>query len=463
MTRIGLDFGTTNSGIAIYDGRQVRVLKLDPLGDSDVMRSVIYLTREHQIHVGQEAINLYNAQNINRERRLARVKVGRVEMWFADLGKVATDVHIMVDELEPGRLMRSLKSVLATPYTGTKLYGKEYTLEALIALYLRVARERANVWLGRDVMEVVLGRPVHFVGAESDADDERAESRLRKAAELAGFEQISFEFEPVAAARHYALSVREPQNILVYDFGGGTLDLTVMRITPDGSTSYAEILAIGGVGIAGDRFDKRIVEGTLLPHFGRDVTWGDKSLPVPRTLIEQITAWEGLSELATPETRGYLHRLQTNCTAPAQLFALESLIFNFYGFALFETVEQTKRRLSDAYFDAIRFVGQDIDIWQTVTRSQFEAITRSEWRQIRQAVNDTVQRSGLEPAQIDAVVRTGGSSSIPASLNLLGTLFGPEKLVEEDLFTGVTAGLGIVAWERPGTRQRRYNGRPLEK
>jgi molecular chaperone DnaK (HSP70) len=101
------------------------------------------------------------------------------------------------------------------------------------------------------------------------------------------------------------------------------------------------------------------------------------------------------------------------------------------------------------YFDAIRFVGQDIDIWQMVTRSQFEAITRSEWRQIREAVIDTLERSGLEPAQIDAVVRTGGSSSIPASLNLLGGLFGPEKLVEEDLFTGVTAGLGIVAWERP--------------
>lgn len=126
-------------------------------------------------------------------------------------------------------------------------------LEDLIALYLRRARENAERTLGEPIREVVLGRPVHFVSAETDEDDQRAEDRLRKAAELAGFENISFEFEPVAAARHYARSVREPQTILVYDFGGGTPDLTVMRIEPQ----TPSILSIGGVGIAGDRFDQR--------------------------------------------------------------------------------------------------------------------------------------------------------------------------------------------------------------
>jgi len=190
------------------------------------------------------------------------------------------------------------------------------------------------------------------------------------------------------------------------------------------------------------------VEQLLLPHFGQDVTWGDKSLPVPRHLIEQITVWEGLSTLATVENRSFLHRMQAKCTAPARLYALESLIFNFYGFALFETVEAIKRHLSAVPFDTIRFVGQDIDIWQPVTRSQFESIVRSEWRRIRDAVVDVVQRSGVKPEQIDAVVRTGGSSSIPIFLAMLGELFGADKLVTEDLFTGVTAGLGICAWER---------------
>src|SRR5512135_1969659 len=103
--RIGLDFGTTNSGVAVYDGQDVHVLELDPVAQSSTMRSVIYLTRDHELHVGQEAIELYNVQNINRERRMVRKQVGRVEMLYADNFKVATDVHIMVDELEPGRLM----------------------------------------------------------------------------------------------------------------------------------------------------------------------------------------------------------------------------------------------------------------------------------------------------------------------------------------------------------------------
>lgn len=442
--RIGMDFGTTNSGIAVYDGQTVRVLPLDPQAKGDVMRTVIYITRDQDVFYGQQAIDLYNAQNINRERKLTNHVVGRVTMLFAEIGTVATDVTITVDEAEPGRLLRSLKSVLATPYTRTRLFKREYTLEEMIALYLRQARHRAEEVLGEPVTEVVLGRPVHFVGAETETDDTHAEARLRTAAELAGFEHIEFEFEPVAAAYHYAQSVTVPQHILVYDFGGGTLDLTVMRVAPN---TRPDILAIGGVGIAGDRFDQRIVENALLPHFGRDVTWGDKALPMPRHIIEQITAWEGLSALATTDTREYLHRLQSDCSAPTRLYALESLIFNYYGFALFETVEASKRRLSDSPFDVIRFLGADIDIWQMLTRSQFENFTRTEWRIIREAIQDVLTRSGLGTEAIDAVVRTGGSSSIPFGLDLLSGMFGADKLSTEDLFLGVTSGLAIRAWE----------------
>jgi hypothetical chaperone protein len=443
--RIGMDFGTTNSGIAVYDGAQIRVLSLDPVTHGSTMRSVIYLTRDRELFVGQKAILLYNSQNINRKRHMIQKKVGRIRMELGEAGNLETDVHITIDELEPGRLLRSLKSALATPYTGTRIFEHDYTLEQMIALYLRACRDRAAEELGAPVTAVTMGRPVHFVGAETAEDDLRAEDRLRVAAKLAGFEQIDFEFEPVAAARHYAQSLSAPQTILVYDFGGGTLDVTVMKVTPGQSP---EILSIGGLGIAGDRFDQRVIEHGLTPHFGRDVTWGDKKLPVPRNLIDQLTAWEGLASLATIENRMYLHRLQTDCSAVARLYALESLIFNFYGFALFETVETTKRILSDATVSEIRFVGTDIDIWQPLTRAQFEQFTQTEWRQIRNLVNEVVADAGLTPAQIDAVVRTGGSSSIPASLSVLAEIFGTEKLITEDLFTGVTAGLSLVAWER---------------
>jgi hypothetical chaperone protein len=442
--RIGMDFGTTNSGVAVYDGDQVYVLPLDPVTQSNTLRSVVYLTRHHELYIGQDAINRYNDQNINRERRMVRKQVGRVEMEFAEVGNISTDVHVMVDELDPGRLMHSLKSALATPYNGTMIFERKYTLEELIALYLERIRNRASELLGEEVDEVVLGRPVHFVSAETDEDDLNAENRLRNAAQMAGFRTVYFEFEPIAAAKHFAQSVTEPQYILVYDFGGGTLDLTVMHVAPG---QPIDLLAIGGVGIAGDRFDQRIVEQALLPHFGQGVIWGEKSLSVPQYLIDQVAAWEGLAGLATLENRDFLHRMQTSCSAPARLYALESLIFNFYGFALFQTVEQVKQQLSTLPFDTIRYTGRDIDIWQLVTRSQFESYIRTELRRIRDAVIDVVQRSGLTPDQIDVVVRTGGSSSIPVFLDMLGDLFGAEKLVTEDLFTGVTAGLGITAWE----------------
>ena len=389
--RIGMDFGTTNSGIAVYDGTEILVLPLDPFTHGSTMRSVIYLTREHRLHVGQQAIELYNSQNINRKRHVVQKKVGRIRMELGEAGNLETDVHIMIDEFEPGRLLRSLKSALATPYTGTRIFERDYTLEQLIALYLGACREQATAALGQPVTAVTMGRPVHFVGAETAEDDLRAEDRLRIGAKMAGFEQIDFEFEPVAAARHYAQSLSTQQTILVYDFGGGTLDVTVMHVTPG---QAPQILSIGGLGIAGDRFDQRVIEHGLTPHFGRDVTWGDKKLPVPRHLIDQLTAWEGLASLATVENRMYLHRLQADCSAVARLYALESLIFNFYGFALFETVEATKRVLSDTTMSDIRFVGTDIDVWQPLTRAQFEQFTQVEWRQIRTLVNEVVTDAG---------------------------------------------------------------------
>lgn len=436
-----MDFGTTNSGIAALNERGVQVARLDPNG-ANVMRSVFYMRRDGGIAFGSEAIAQYNGQNINRERRMVRKRVGTIEMTFAEIGTLVKDVFVEEDELEPGRLFRSLKSNLATDYTGTTAFGRYYRLEELIALYLRECRERAESTFGQAIHEVVMGRPVHFVDAVTAADDQRAENRLREAAAIAGFESVTFAFEPVAAAYSYTRHVTKPQTILVYDFGGGTLDLTVMKVRPG---SAPEILSIGGVGIAGDRFDQAIIDHALLPHFGRGVTWGDQNLPLPNDLIEKVSHWETLAALATIETRSFLHNVQARCSIPARIYALESLIFNFYGFALSETVEQVKRKLSDSYFETLRFTGEDIDLWQLVTRTQFENYARTEWRKIREAVISTVTQSGLQPDQIDAVVRTGGSSSIPFGLKMLGDLFGVEKIVTEDLFAGVTSGLALMA------------------
>ncbi|UCC62053.1 MAG: Hsp70 family protein, partial [Anaerolineae bacterium] len=170
--RIGLDFGTTNSGAAVFDGEQVHVLPLDPSShDPAVIRSTIYVTRDHQVFIGREAVEIYYRQNIGRPSRMVRQYVGEIEMTVGDVGSVkgyplgpqtfVRDVYVLVDELTPGRLLRSLKSGLTTGHEGTTVFGRYYELEDLIALYLRHMRELVEAVTSQPVEGVVLGRPVN--------------------------------------------------------------------------------------------------------------------------------------------------------------------------------------------------------------------------------------------------------------------------------------------------------------
>ena len=150
-------------------------------------------------------------------------------------------------------------------------------------------------------------------------------------------------------------------------------------------------------------------------------------------------------ELCQPETLHFLRRVQASSSHPARIRALESLIVNDEGVRLFDAVEQTKIDLSVANLGLIRLSGEEIEIWQPITRSQFEAIIGEEIRQIQACLLDTIQRSGLGLSQIDAVVRTGGSSQIPGFIHMLEEIFGAEKVVLSEVFSGVTAGLAIRA------------------
>jgi hypothetical chaperone protein len=440
--RLGIDFGTTNSGVGLFDGQRVRILPLDQQAkDTGVVRTLLYLTRDGQVYTGQAAINTYYEQNIGRARRLVEKVVGEIEVVASEMYYVR-DVHVMVDELTPGRLFQSLKSGLKeVSFDGTSVFGRSYTLEELVALYLDVLRRRASEFVGQEVNAVVLGRPVNF-GADASLN-ELAEGRLRAAAELAGFDDIVFELEPIAAALAYERTLDRPQHILVFDFGGGTLDLTVMRV----GDARREVLSTGGINVAGDTFDREIIRYRLLDHFGRGTTLGERGLPFPVHLTESLTQWQEIPALSAPETLRLLDEAQRTGSFPSRVRALESLVVNNYGFALFDAVERAKRGLSDHHHAIVRLQAEDIDLWQLLTRAQFEAIIAAHRREIAARVQDTVRRSGLLPGEIDAIVRTGGSSQIPCFIALLAEQFGAQKLRLENTFSGVTAGLAIRAWE----------------
>jgi hypothetical chaperone protein len=458
--RIGLDFGTTNSGAAFFDGQRVHPFALDPASrDPTVLRSTLYITREHETSIGQAAIDEYYAQNIGRPSRLARQWVGEIELTMGDVGTrkgypvgpttYVRDVYAVVDELQPGRLLRSLKSGLATPHKGTTLFGRFYELEDLIAAFLRTVRERVEAQAGRAVEGVVIGRPVHFEGSSGRQEtyDRRAEERLRRAARAAGFPEVTLELEPVAAALHYERHIHAAQNVLVFDFGGGTLDITVMRVGGPGARGSKErrVYANGGLAIAGDTFDQALIERLLLEHFGRGTTWGPEGARFPDHYTDGLVQWQNVPTLSRPDTLRFLQAALPTSNHPDRLRALISLLTHNYAGLLVDEVEGCKVALSGARFAQIRLEGKDLDLWQPVTRTQFEALIAGHASQIEDCIQDTLLRSGLRRAQIDAVVRTGGSAQIPLFVAMLGRLFGPEKIVQADVFSSVTAGLAIRA------------------
>jgi len=441
--RIGLDFGTTNSGAAAFDGRRVHVFPLDPTShDPTVIRSTLYVTRDHQVFIGREAIDTYYRQNVGRPSKMMRQYIGEIEMTFAELPTIVKKVYVLVDELTPGRLLHSLKSELTSNYEGTTIFGQYYELEELIAIYLREIRERVEAEMDQPVDGVVLGRPVNFRGGDEEADSQRAEGRLRRAAEIAGFRDVVFELEPVAAALHYELTVKEPQNVVVFDFGGGTLDVTVMRV---GDSGQRLVFATGGVGIAGDAFDQRIIEALLLDHFGRGSTWDEDGNPFPGQYTHALVDWQTIPEMNRPETLYFLQMAQRTGSHPARVRALESLLVDNHAIRLIDEVEQAKVALSDARFALIRLASEDINVWQPLTRSQFESLIAEAARRIETCLLDTLERSGLAVDEVDTVVRTGGSAQIPFFIEMMGRVFGPEKVVLSDVFSGVTAGLAIRA------------------
>jgi hypothetical chaperone protein len=433
---VGIDFGTSNSGVAVSDGVNLRVLPIDQNNVlPEVVKTILYITRDYKTYIGQEAVEIYYRHNINRQRRYVKKWVGEIDYRGADMHYVR-DIYTYVDELKPGRLLQFIKTALRSEgYLGTQIFERYFTLVDIIALYLGELKRRAEALLHEPICAVTLGRPVKF---SDKADfDKQAEETLRQAAIEAGFKQVRFELEPAAAARYYERTLDQPQNVLIFDFGGGTLDLTILRL---GDPHNRQVFANNGIGIAGSDFDRAIIENRMLPHFGKGHSNLDPGL---LELVEAVADWIALPDLSTPPTRLKLEKAILEGQAPARLKSLESLIFNDLAFSFYNNVESAKIALSSQGAVVISLKDRYIDLWELYTRAEFEHDIREHQQLIEQVLLDTVAASGLEAGQIDAVVKTGGSSNIPAFTRMLARHFTPGRIRSSDLFNSVTAGLAM--------------------
>jgi hypothetical chaperone protein len=434
--KVGIDFGTSNSGVAVYNGTQVKLLPVDPKNIlPEVIKSVLYVTRDYRSMIGQEAVETYYRDNVNRQRRYVKQWAGEIDVYGADMHYVR-DIYVYVDELKPGRLLQYLKTALRKEgYQGTQIFERYYTVGDLAKTYLSLLKQRAEDVLGEPIHAVTLGRPVKF--SESAEQDHKAQETLRQAAHDAGFKEVDFELEPIAAALDYEQSITKLQNVAIFDFGGGTLDIAVMRL---GDPRSRKVYASGGVDIAGSDFDRAIIEKRMLQHFGYGHV---KHHPEIMEMVHAIPDWMALPELGTPQNRNTLDKAIQSKVVPVRMKALQGLIYKDLAFTFYNRVEAGKIALSNDGATIISLEDKDIALWELYTRYQFETDIQHYLIEVEKVLLDTIAKSGLDVEEIDAVVKTGGSSNIPLFTEMLSRIFGAEKVKESNSFSSVVAGLAI--------------------
>jgi hypothetical chaperone protein len=447
--QIGLDFGTTTTVASVFDGTTVRLIPLDPSEPTPtVIRSVLLVSRAGEVMVGRTAIDHYTASNVGRAVEYQDVVLGVLQMHFADM-TITRDIHAVVDANAPARLFQSLKTALRDPsYTATDVFGTRWSIEEIVATFLREVRRRVEEYLGEPVTGVTVGRPVHYT--DTPEGDALVVERMRRACELAGMPNVSFLQEPVAAAYAFQQQITQPCTTFVFDFGGGTLDTTVMMLDPQAAPA---VLATGGVSIGGDLLDSRIVTGALLPYFGAEATLGPRRLPMPAFIFDHLADWQSIAELNKPDRWARLEHAVDTSDRPRELRALRALVQRNYGLLLYTEVEQAKRRLSSDTLTTVALELEELSFRHALARAEFERLIGPESRAIALCVDQTLRDAGARPADIDVAVRTGGSSRIPRFVRLLAERFGAERLHAMDAFTSVGAGLGIAAWEHARGRR----------
>ena len=417
VVSIGVDFGTTNSVVAFAhkDGRVESRIWSSLEGPTATFRTALTFWRE-----GQSVRHVAGPDAIAR----AAKPVG--------------------DQ----RFVQSLKTHLASrAFSETRLFGKRFTIEELVATFLRDL-------LGSDLptCAVVAGRPVVFAGAA--ADEALALRRLSAAYAAAEVGAVEFAFEPMGAAYWYARHLIRDETVLVADFGGGTSDFSILRFSkPHKGRLSAQPLAHAGVGIAGDSFDARIIEHAVAPQLGKGATYRSlgKVLPVPAYVHAAFSQWHQLSWLKSGTILSDLLKLAAASDRGDELDALVTIVEMDMGFALHRAVSGLKAELSVRDRASLRFEGWGVSIQADVSRDAFEAWIAPDVTRIGETIDSVLAEAGTAASAVDAVFLTGGTSFVPAVRRLFEHRFAPERIHEGDAFQSVASGLAAMAADRLGT------------
>jgi hypothetical chaperone protein len=409
---LGLDFGTTNTVAALADGNG-----------------------------GSKLIEFKGEQSTGA--------IFRTALCFWEENGIASEagpwaISEYLQSPMDSRFVQSFKSVAASQsFERAQIFKKPFRFEDLGRLFLNRLVEHAGGQLDRRPRRVIVGRPVEYAGARPDA----ALARKRYDLMLEGFGiELHYVYEPLGAAHSYASRLVEPATILVADFGGGTTDFSIVQVAAPGSKQRCWPLAFSGVGIAGDHFDRRIIDKLVLPLLGKGDSYRsfDKLLEIPAGYFHDFADWSRLALMRNPRTIEELRRLQRAAVDPAPIGQMINLIEHEQGFSLYDAVNRLKRELSSGPQGELRFEGGGVKISAEVRRQEFETWIADDLRRIEAAMDAALVRAGIAPAAIDRVFLTGGSSLIPAIRRLFDRRFGEERIATGGELTSIAHGLALI-------------------
>ncbi|MBE9608271.1 Hsp70 family protein [Chitinilyticum piscinae] len=411
----GIDFGTSNSTAAIHDGQRARLLALED-GKVTLPSAIFFNVDEDSHSYGRAALAEY------------------------------------LDGYE-GRLMRSMKSLLGSSLmdAGTEVAGRHLRFRDLLGQFIGEVKRRAEAQAQTGFTQVVLGRPVRFVD-DDDAADALAERTLGEIARDCGFREISFQYEPLAAAHDYEQDITREELVLVIDIGGGTSDFSLVRLSPERrgkSDRSSDLLAHGGVHIGGTDFDRQLSLAAVMPELGLGLALKDGK-PFPSSVFFQLATWHTIHLAYTRKTWSDLQNMARDVADRPRYDRLARVVRQQRAHEIAIAIEAAKIALSANTSTRIELDALEDGFCIDIPREILEDAIGGDIQRVVQAALATLASAGVRPEQLDTLFFTGGASAVPALRLALAGAFPAAQAVEGDAYGSVGSGLAVTAQQRYG-------------
>lgn len=413
----GIDFGTTNSSAAVYDGKSVHMIEIES-GRETIPTALFFSADTNKIYYGRDAQHQY------------------------------------MDEDESGRFIRSIKNILGSQimHESTIINGKPIKFGTIIELFIKHIKQKIDAAIGTNIESVVMGRPVHFCDDDS-LIDAQAQDVLKQAAIAAGFKNVVFQYEPIAAAFTHEQKLTSEKLAFVVDIGGGTSDFTVIKLSPERKlkTDRSEdVLSHTGVHIGGNNFDKELSMKSFMPYFGLNTEYksSDKKILLPTAPFFSLSTWHSVNDVYNQKVLNQIHGYVVWGCEPEKTQRLYEIVSKHLGHKNLEYVETTKIALSSSTQSDIvlDFLSDKPTI--STKRESFEEAIKTSVNKIENSIHECLKNANVKNTDIELVILTGGSTEIPFINRAMQSYFPNATLSSENKLASVGMGLAYDAARR---------------